>query len=75
MTYRIMVSESVISWCQKYVDRSSPDIISNHGVRKWFTNLPMTNWTFISSGTDTGSSTRISLCHSGFKGLAVVSSV
>ena len=33
----------------------------------------MTNRTFISSGTDPGSSTRISLCHSGFKGLAVSS--
>ena len=28
---------------------------------------------FFSSGTDTASSTRISLCHSGFKGVAVSS--
>ena len=33
----------------------------------------MTNWTFTSSGTDTGTSPRILLCHSGFKGLAVSS--
>ena len=33
----------------------------------------MTNWTFISSRTDTGTSPRISLCHSGFKGLAISS--
>ena len=34
----------------------------------------MTNtWTFISSGTDTVFSTRISLYHSGFKGLAISS--
>ena len=47
--------------------------VSYHGVRKWLTNLPTTNRTFISSGTDTGSLTWISLCHSGFKGLAVSS--
>ena len=57
--------------------------VSYHGVRKcviestdivsWLTILPMTNWTFISSGTDTGTSPRISLCHSGFKGLAISS--
>ena len=64
MTYHIMVSES------------DPVIIST-GVRSRgstdFTILPMTNWTFISSGTDTGTSPRISLCHSGFKGLAISS--
>ena len=57
--------------------------VSNHGVRKcviestdidsWLTILPMTNWTFISSGTDTGTSPQISLCHSGFNGLAISS--
>ena len=73
----------IVSWCQKCADESSPDIILKHGVRKcvfestdfdsWLTILPMTNWTFTSSGTDTRTSPRISLCHSGFKGLAVSS--
>ena len=48
---------------------------SYHGVRKWLTNSPTTNWTFISSGLDAASSTRISLCHSGFGGRPVFSSV
>ena len=57
------------------------DDVSYHGVRKcvikstdivsWLTILPMTNWTFIL--TDAEFSTRISLCHSGFKGLAISS--
>ena len=55
--------------------------VSNHGVRKcmiestdivlWLTIPAMTNWTFIS--TDTKISMRISLCLSGFKGLAISS--
>ena len=65
MTYHIMVSEVC-----------DPVQTSYHGVRKCLTNPPTTNialWNFISKGTDTGISTRISLCHSGFKGPAVSS--
>ena len=55
--------------------------VSYHGFRKcviestdivsWLTILLMTNWTFIL--TDAKFLMRISLCHSGFKGLAISS--
>ena len=74
ITHKIRARYNDVSYhgVQKCVDKSSPDIISYHGVRKWLTNPLTTNTrTFIS--TDTEISPRISLCHSGFKGLAVSS--